>query len=212
MVARTAQFMDGIRKEIASSGGRSAVILADCTDQASLEKGLSEALGHVSAEMPLQAVVYNAAARIESPFLKLTSKHLETSYKLNQLAPWLILQRTLPIMEKQGFGSVLVTGATASIRGNANFTAFASTKGALRAFCQSLAKEMGPRGVHVAHFIIDGGVANSRIRHVRKDIPWDKLGASMDPESIADEYWHVHKQHFSSWTFEIDLRPFSEKF
>lgn len=224
MIARSNQFVDAVAKEIEAFGGKvrrlgrlasargrltpdsrlaqSFVVLADASVPDSFNAGLDKALEKVSAEFPLQAVVYNAAARIESPFLKLDARRLETSYRLNQLAPWILCQRAAPIMVSQGFGSILVTGATASIRGNAGFTCFASTKAALRTFCQSLAKELGPNGIHVAHFIIDGGVANSRVRHVRKDIDWSKLGTSMDPDSIADEYWHTHMQHWSSWTFE----------
>lgn len=210
MIARTMQFMESVLKDI-QQYGKAFIVLADVTNPESITNAMNEALKGVTADFPLQAVVYNAAARIELPFEKLTQKHMDTSYKLNVLAPFLIFQRAVKVMAHQGFGTLLVTGATSSIRGNPNFVAFASTKSGLYAMTQSMAKELGPKGIHVAHVVIDGGVANSRIRHMRPDIPWER-GTSMDPEKIAEGYWYLHEQEWSCWTFNLDMRPFNEKF
>ena len=211
MIARTDKFMNPVLREIEAAGGRGFLVLSDVSDPDSITKAMDEALATVTPEFPLQCVIYNAAARIEQPFEKLTVKLMDTSYKLNILAPFLIFQRATQVMTKQGFGTLLVTGATSSLRGNQNFVAFASTKSGLFAMCQSLAKELGPKGIHVGHVVIDGGVANSRIRYVRPDIPWNQ-GTSMDPDQISEGYWYLHAQEWSCWTFNLDMRPFNEKF
>ncbi|KXS09173.1 short-chain dehydrogenase/reductase SDR [Gonapodya prolifera JEL478] len=212
MMARTTKFMENTDKEIKDAGGKSFMVLTDCTQPERLKQSISEARAQVAPDMPLDCLVYNAAARIEMPVMKLTEKHMETSYRLNILAPFVCAQVVVPIMEKQGFGAILITGATASIRGNPNFVAFASTKHGKRALAQSLAKEIGPLGIHVAHFIIDGAVSNSRIRHVFPGREWGPPERSMSPDAISEVYYQVFQQDRSAWTFELDLRPFTEKF
>ena len=112
-----------------------------------------------------------------------------------------------------GRGSLLFTGATASLRGGAKFAAFASAKAGLRSLAQSLAREFGPQGVHVAHVVIDGGIDGERLRAAA---PQRAIDAGADgllrPDAIADVYWHLHTQHRSAWTQELDLRPYKETF
>ncbi|KAJ3344114.1 hypothetical protein HDU93_003277 [Gonapodya sp. JEL0774] len=161
------------------------MVLTDCTQPETLKQSIAEARTKVSPETPLDCLVYNAAARIEMPFMQLGERHMETSYRLNVLAPFVCAQVVVPIMQKQGFGAILITGATASIRANPHFVAFASTKHAKRALAGSLAKEVGALGIHVAHFIIDGAVSNSRIRHMFPGRDWGAADRSMSPDAIA---------------------------
>jgi NAD(P)-dependent dehydrogenase (short-subunit alcohol dehydrogenase family) len=111
-----------------------------------------------------------------------------------------------------GGGSLLLTGATASVRGWGPFIAFASAKAALRSIAQSAAREYGPRGIHVAHVVIDGGIDGGRLRSAPDHIEQAGENGLLDPDAIADTYWHLHEQPRSAWTHEVDLRPFKERF
>ena len=116
-------------------------------------------------------------------------------------------------MKKRQAGSIFFTGATASLRGGSGFSAFASAKFALRALSQSMARELGHQGIHVAHFIIDGAIDTAFIKENFPDTyALKEKDGILSPESIADSYWFVHSQHRSAWTHELDLRPYMEKF
>src|SRR5258708_34609602 len=112
-------------------------------------------------------------------------------------------------MVKAGRGSILFTGATASVRGSANFAPFAMIKFGLRALAQSMARELGPKGIHVAHVIIDGQIASERYRAAAAERGPDAL---LEPDAIAEAYWQLHLHPKSAWAFELDLRPWVEKF
>jgi short-subunit dehydrogenase len=112
-------------------------------------------------------------------------------------------------MVEVGRGTILLTGATASLRGGARFANLAIGKFGLRALAQSMARELGPKGVHVAHIVIDGQIRSEKYAELEKQRPADGL---LDPDAIADAYWHLHMQPRSAWTLEIDLRPWVEKF
>ena len=116
-------------------------------------------------------------------------------------------------MKKRNRGSIFFTGATASMRGGSGFSAFSSAKFALRALAQSMARELGPQGIHVAHFVIDGAIDTAFIKEIFPDTyALKEKDGILQPEAIADAYWFVHTQHRSAWTHELDLRPYMEKF
>ncbi len=113
----------------------------------------------------------------------------------------------------QGVGSLIFTGATASLRGGAKFAAFASSKAALRSLAQGLARDFGPQGIHVAHVVIDGGIDGERLRTAAPQrVVEAGVNGLLDPAAIAETYWQLHAQHRSAWTLELDLRPFNERF
>jgi NAD(P)-dependent dehydrogenase (short-subunit alcohol dehydrogenase family) len=112
-------------------------------------------------------------------------------------------------MTKPGSGTILLTGATASLRGGPGFVNLASPKFGLRAVAQSMARELGPKGIHVAHVIIDGQILSERYAHLAQERGLDSL---LDPDEIAQSYLMLHRQHRSAWTHELDLRPWGEKF
>ena len=127
---------------------------------------------------------------------------------------WLLnWKRGRKIYEKRNEGSIFFTGATASMRGGSGFSAFSSAKFALRAVSQSMARELGPQGIHVAHFIIDGAIDTAFIKENFPDTyALKQKDGILQPDAIADAYWFVHSQHKSAWTHELDLRPYMEKF
>jgi NAD(P)-dependent dehydrogenase (short-subunit alcohol dehydrogenase family) len=152
-------------------------------------------------------VVYNASYRTRGPFLELDPVEVEKSIAITAYGGFLVAQAAARRMLVQGRGAILFTGASASVKGYAQSAPFAMGKFALRGLAQSMARELSPRGIHVAHFVIDGGIKSAR-RAESADQP-DSL---LDPDAIAESYLHVLRQPRSAWTQELELRPWVEKF
>ena len=152
-------------------------------------------------------VVYNASARARGPFIELASSDVERTLIVSAYGAFLVAQAAVKRMLREQRGAVLFTGASASIKGYPQSAPFAMGKFALRGLAQSMARELAPLGIHVAHFVIDGG-----IRNPGRTEPADKPDSLLDPDAIAANYLHVLKQPRSAWTWEIELRPWTEKF
>jgi len=152
-------------------------------------------------------VVYNASYRTRGPLLELDPAEVEKSIIVSAFAGFLVGQAAVRRMLPRGRGAVLFTGASASVKGYAQSAPFAMGKFALRGLAQSMARELAPQGIHVAHFVIDGG-----IRSARRPVPADKPDSLLDPDAIAQTYLHVLQQPRSAWTHEVELRPWVEKF
>ena len=152
-------------------------------------------------------VVYNASYRTRGPLLELVPAEVATALHVSAFAGFLVAQAAVKRMLPRGRGAVLFTGASASIKGYAQSAPFAMGKFALRGLAQSMARELAPQGIHVAHFVIDGG-----IRSPRRAEPPDKPDSLLDPDAIAQTYLHVLQQPRSAWTWEVELRPWVEKF
>ena len=152
-------------------------------------------------------VVYNASARARGPFIDLSPADVERTLIVSAYGGFLVAQAAVKRMQPQHHGAVLFTGASASIKGYPQSAPFAMGKFALRGLAQSMARELAPAGIHVAHFIIDGA-----IRNPGRTEPADKPDSMLDPDAIAANYLHVLKQPRSAWTWEIELRPWTEKF
>ncbi len=163
----------------------------------------------VAALGPPDLVVYNSGAFRPGSVLEIEARDFEACWRVGCLGGFLVGQQAARIMAERGHGSILFTGATASLRGGANFANLAVGKFGLRALAQSLARELGPRGVHVAHVIIDGQIRSERNLQLQKERPADGL---LDPAAIAEAYYQLHRQPRSAWTQELDLRPWVEKF
>ena len=150
---------------------------------------------------------------LRQPVVEIDAEMFEKVWRLTCFGGFLLGREAARRMGPRGRGTILFTGATASLRGGANFSAFASAKAGLRALAQSLAREMGPKGVHVAHVVIDGLIDTAAVR-ARYGERVDALGpdGAMAPDAIAEAYWQLHAQPRSAWTLEFDLRPWSEKF
>jgi short-subunit dehydrogenase len=152
-------------------------------------------------------VVYNASYRTRGPFLELDPVEVEKAIIVCAFGGFLVAQAAVKHMLLRGRGAMLFTGASASVKGYAQSAALAMGKFALRGLAQSMARELAPQGIHVAHFVIDGV-----IRSARRPVPADKPDSLLDPDAIAQTYLHVLQQARSAWTHEVELRPWVEKF
>lgn len=162
---------------------------------------------------PLAVAVHNAGSNRPSPFLKLSEAEFEAHWREHALGGFQVAQAALPALLARGGGSLFFTGASASLRGKANFAPFAAAKGALRNLAQSLAREFGPQGVHVGHVVVDGGIEGDRLLSHLPQLR-DQRGPDglLNIDAIADAYWVMHQQHRSAWTLELDVRPWAEAF
>ncbi len=153
-------------------------------------------------------VVYNPSARIRGPIATLDPDAVKTALEVTCYGAFLVAQQATQRMLKRGSGSILFTGASAGVKGFANSAVFAMGKFGLRGLAQSMARELHPQNIHIGHFVIDGGIANAA-RPERVDDGTDKM---MSPEAIAETYLQFHRQHRSAWAWEIELRPWQERF
>jgi NAD(P)-dependent dehydrogenase (short-subunit alcohol dehydrogenase family) len=176
--------------------------VCDVTDPAQVER-LFEALGAPDL------VVYNPSYRVRGPFLGLDREEVQKTLMVTAYGGFLVAQAAAKRMLERGRGALFFTGASASVKGYAESAPFAMGKFALRGLAQSLARELGPKNIHVAHFVIDGG-----IRRAGGDAraPGRGEDALLDPDAIAQTYLDVYRQRRSAWSFEVDLRPWAEKF
>jgi NAD(P)-dependent dehydrogenase (short-subunit alcohol dehydrogenase family) len=156
---------------------------------------------------PPDVVVYNASARARGPFAELDPTAVAHAIAVSAYGGFLVAQQSVKHMLPRGAGAILFTGASASVKGYAQSAAFAMGKFALRGLAQSMAREFSPQGIHIAHFVIDGG-----IRAAARPVPADKPDSLLDPDDIAETYWHVLTQKRSAWTWEVELRPWVERF
>jgi NAD(P)-dependent dehydrogenase (short-subunit alcohol dehydrogenase family) len=152
-------------------------------------------------------VVFNASARSRGPFISLDAAEVEAAIRTSAFGGFLVAQHAAKRMVPQGHGAILFTGASASVKGYAQSAPFAMGKFALRGLAQSMARELAPLGIHVAHFIIDGAIRNPGTTE-----PPEKPDSMLDPDAIAANYLHVLGQPRSAWTWEMELRPWVEKF
>jgi NAD(P)-dependent dehydrogenase (short-subunit alcohol dehydrogenase family) len=156
---------------------------------------------------PPDVVVYNASARARGPFVDLDPAEVARAIAISAYGGFLVAQQALKRMLPKGSGAILFTGASASVKGYPQSAPFAMGKFALRGLAQSLAREFSPQGIHIAHFVIDGG-----IRSATRAVPADRPDSLLDPDDIAETYWHVLNQKRSAWTWEVELRPWVERF
>lgn len=213
VVGRTAAKLDGVVADIRAAGG-SATAVVNALGSEREVAALFDTIG----ERPLEAVVYNAAFKnVPRRFLTTPPAFFEDNWQLTCIAGLMVGQQALRRMRPQGRGTLIVTGATASLRGKPAFTAFASAKAGLRSWTLALAREAAPLGIHVAHAVIDGVVAGDRVKETGAGLgrllvaSRGKDGALL-PEQIADSYWQLHAQPRGAWTRELELRPWKETF
>lgn len=206
MTARSPAHLDRVRESLGALAGHVHAVPCDATDEAAIEEVVARA--SVPHGAPVLAV-YNAGAYQPREIMEIETEEFEQCWRVGCFGGFLLARAAARRMTACGSGTILLTGATASLRGGARFANLAVGKFGLRALAQSLAREIGPKGVHVAHVIIDGMIHSERYAHLAADRPSDAL---LDPDAIADAYWQLHAQHRSAWTLELDVRPWVEKF
>jgi NAD(P)-dependent dehydrogenase (short-subunit alcohol dehydrogenase family) len=202
--------INALADEINNSGGWAKGFGVDARDEDSISNFFKEVEEEIA---PIDVVIFNPGANVYFPIEETTSRVYRKVWEMAAFGGFLTGREAAKYMKKRGSGSIFFTGATASLRGGSGFSAFAGAKFALRALSQSMARELGPEGIHVAHFIIDGAIDTAFIKENFPDTyALKEKDGILSPEKIADSYWFVHSQHRSVWTQELDLRPYMEKF
>ncbi len=177
------------------------------------EDAVVELISHIEKEIaPIEVAVFNVGGNVRFLLTETTERVYRKVWEMGCYAGFLVGREVAKAMLPRKRGTILFTGATASMRGSAGFSAFSGAKHGLRALAQSMARELGPHGIHVAHVVIDGAIDTEFIadlfpeRYALKD-----QDGILKPEAIAENYWQLHRQHRSAWTHELDLRPWMEK-
>ncbi|WP_425988078.1 SDR family NAD(P)-dependent oxidoreductase [Brevundimonas sp. TWP2-3-2] len=200
--------LEALADSIRAEGGQAHAFGVDARNEA----GMIALVDRIEAEIgPLEVVVFNIGANVRFPVVETTAQVYSKVWEMAALAGFFTGREAARVMGPRGKGSILFTGATASTRGGAGFSAFAGAKAALRQLAQSLAREMGPQGLHVAHVVVDGMIDGTFARSIAPDIQslLDE-DAILKPDEIAKNYVWLHNQQRSAWTFELDLRPWKE--
>lgn len=210
LVARNADRLARIAAGIEAAGGRGIAYVADLREESAVAKLFDD----VEAEIgPIGVAVFNTGANYRASILDTPADMFEKVWRLGCYAGFLVGREAARHMVPRGQGSILFTGATASLRGSAQFAAFAAAKGGVRQVAQAMARELGPQGIHVASVIIDGMIDSPRVRERFPEraaqLPPDGM---LKPDDIAETYWQLHQQPRDAWSFEVDLRPWAEQF
>lgn len=210
LAARSAERLERLAEAIVESGGQAVALPTDARDERAV-MALFETIENDHG--PLEVVVFNAGANYRAPIAEMPADMFESVWRLGCYAGFLVGREAARRMAPRGKGTILFTGATASLRGGAQFAAFAAAKNGLRAVAQSMARELGPIGIHVAHVVIDGMIdtAAARQRFPERAATLGEDGM-LSPDAIAELYFQLHAQPRSAWTFEADLRPWAERF
>ena len=206
LIARSEESIAGVREEIEGSGGDAFAVTADAADAGSVASSFERVRSELGDP---EVFVYNAGAFEMGGVLEIPPKRFDECFRTNCAGAFYAAQQVLPAMVEAGRGTILMTGATASLRGSARFSALAVGKFGLRALAQSMAREFGPQGVHVAHVVIDGQINTPRMRAMS---PEREEHTMLSPDAIAETYWQLHTQDPTAWTLELDLRPSVERF
>ncbi|GFF25523.1 uncharacterized oxidoreductase SAV2478 [Aspergillus udagawae] len=212
LLARSQLSLDPLVNDITQSGGSAMGIPIDVTISSSMSSTMEQIKAKFGPDLSIAAAIYNVASKFtRKPFLEQSPEEFLGSLEPSIKGAFNFAQATLPLMLNEATGhyppTLIFTGATAALKGGSGLSGFAMSKFGIRALSQSLAREFGPKGVHVSHAIIDGIIDTQKTKGYSQDIPDSKI----DPKWIAESYWFLHTQPRSSFTHEIDLRPYSEK-
>lgn len=206
---KSADALEALAADIRAAGHQARAFPGD----ARVEEDMVALFNTVEAEVgPVEVAVFNIGANVNFPIAETTVRVYTKVWEMACLSGFLMGREAAKRMAPRGRGTIIFTGATASLRGGSGYAAFSGAKGALRILAQSMARELGPQGIHVAHAIIDGAIDTDFIRERHPD--FDNARAAdliLSPQAIAAQYVMLHKQPKSAWTHELDLRPWGEK-
>lgn len=213
MGRRNGEKLAPLVEEIKADGGQAHGYTLDARNEESVQQVFAQVEKDVG---PLDLVIFNVGGNVRFSVLETTSRVFRKVWEMAAFAGFLSGREAARYMVPRGKGAIFFTGASASLRGNAGYAAFGAGKAALRSLAQSMARELGPENIHVAHLVIDAGVDTGFVRarmaeagHDPDALPPDTL---MAPTSVAEAYWTLYHQSRDGWTFEMDLRPYGEKF
>jgi NAD(P)-dependent dehydrogenase (short-subunit alcohol dehydrogenase family) len=213
VAGRSESKIEQVAQSIRAAGGSAQAVRADTTSESDVSALFDLAIAPGAGRAPVDLVVFNAGNNEAIDFRELTAAQFETFWRAGCFGGFLVGREAARRMVPLGRGTVIFTGASASLRGKPRFAHFAAAKAGLRMVAQSMAREFGPQGVHVAHVVIDGGVRGDqllgRMPSLLKERGDDGL---LGVDGIADTYWHIHRQARDVWAHEIDLRPYKEPF
>jgi short-subunit dehydrogenase len=201
MLARSEDLLFKLEQEVANA----RAFACDVTDEAQLDAALAAVRQQLGEPTVL---VHNAVGGAWGSFLEIDPKILNANFQVNTMALLHLARRLAPSMVQAGNGAIIVTGNTSALRGRANFAGFAPTKAAQRILAEAMARDLGPKGVHVAYIVIDAVID---VQWARKRYPEAPDSFFIKPAAIADEVWHLLQQDRSAWSFNVELRPFGEK-
>ena len=206
---RTEAKVAAVADEIRAAGGEAAALVADTTDEASVAAFVDAA----ETQGPIDLAVFNAGNNMPGSVIEMEADYFETCWRIGCFGGFLFCREALRRMVPRGAGTLLLTGASASMRGKPNFAAFTAAKAGLRALGQSLAREFGPQGIHVAHVVVDGGIGGERLK-TRAPQFVERVGEDglIGLEGLADSYRFLYRQPRSAWTQELDLRTHKEEY
>jgi NAD(P)-dependent dehydrogenase (short-subunit alcohol dehydrogenase family) len=208
---RTEAKLARVVRTIINDGGKAEAVVADAAIEADVVALFNRA--EVGRADGLDLVVFNAGNNAPHDFRTMSAEFFEQTWRVATLGGFLVGREAARRLTPRGRGTIVFTGATASLRGRPPFTAFASAKAGLRSLAQSMAREFGPLGIHVGHVVIDGGIDGERLNAAAPQLKINRgTDGLLNIDAIADAYWHLHRQHPSAWTHELDLRPFKEPF
>jgi NAD(P)-dependent dehydrogenase (short-subunit alcohol dehydrogenase family) len=207
---RTRERLEELVAKIGAAGGLATAVATDTTRETEVlrlfESADALAPGH------LEIVAFNAGNNRARPLLEMEASFFEDTWRVVCFGGFLVGREAARRMAAQRRGTLFFTGASASLRGRPPFAAFASAKAGLRSLAQAMAREFGPQGVHVAHVVIDGGIAGERLQRFPDFVQAKGEDGLLDLDAIAETFWTLHVQHRTAWTHELDLRPYKEPF
>jgi NAD(P)-dependent dehydrogenase (short-subunit alcohol dehydrogenase family) len=213
VAGRTPARIDEVAAALRAQGGSAEAVVTDATREADVVALFDRAGAALAGLGPCDVVVFNAGNNARIDFRETSVEDFEAFWRVGCYAGFLAGREAARRLVPLGRGTVLFTGASASLRGRPGFAHFAAAKSGLRMIAQSMAREFGPQGIHVAHVVVDGGIDGERLR-ARFPTLVEERGAEglLDPDAIAETYWQLHCQPRSAWAHEVDLRPFRESF
>ena len=210
---RTAAKVEQVAKAVEASGGSAEPFAMDATAQADVIRLFDRAMAPGAGRDPADLVAYNAGVNQKIDWRELTAETFEEFWRIGCFGGFLVGREAARRLVPLGRGTVLFTGASASLRGKPGFAHFSAAKAGLRMIAQSMAREYGPLGIHVAHVVIDGGINGYRLVSRRPESVKERgEDGLLAIDAIAETYWHIHKQPKTTWAQEIDLRPYKEIF
>ena len=213
VAGRTSAKIDKVVESLTMAGGSGQALVVDATQEDQVIALFDQAMALGDGFDPLDVVVFNAGDNRPVPFREVTAELFEAFWRVGCFGGFLVGREAARRLAPLGRGTVIFTGASGSLRGKAQFAQFAAAKAGLRMISQSMAREFGPLGLHVAHVVIDGGINGERLKRGLPGIVEARgVDGLLNVDPIAETYWQIHRQHPSAWTQEVDLRPYKEVF